>query len=108
MPQSLQHRSVTLQTWRSTSQLVLRQVLVSLSDFSNYLREPATTIFDLHAAQWGSPSARAMAGDEHDPTAPSQPQSSARLTSDERLVQSMPSGVLAAELQRRGWIVMEP
>ena len=49
-----------------------------------------------------------LEGDEHDPTAPSQTQPSARLTNDERSVQSMPSGVLAAELQRRGWIVMEP
>lgn len=49
-----------------------------------------------------------LEGDEREPAAPSQPQSSERLINDERSVQSMPSGVLAAELQRRGWIVMEP
>ena len=49
-----------------------------------------------------------LEGDDHDPTAPSQPQPSARLTNDERAVKSITSGVLAAELQRRGWIVMEP
>lgn len=49
-----------------------------------------------------------LEGDEHDPTAPSQTQPSVRLTNDERAVQSIPSGVLADELQRRGWIVMEP
>ena len=122
MPQSLEHESVTLHTWRSTSQPVLRQMLVRLNDFSNYFRKPVTMIFDLHVAQWGLLSAKVMAsspemrlmliakleGDEHDPSEPSKPQPSARLTNDERAVQSITSGVLAAELQRRGWIVMEP
>ena len=49
-----------------------------------------------------------LEGDEHDPTAPSQPNTSTRLTSDERSARSLPDEVLAAELQRRGWVLMEP
>ena len=49
-----------------------------------------------------------LEGDEHDPTAPPQPHTSTRLTNDERSAQSLPTRVLAAELQRRGWVVMEP
>ena len=49
-----------------------------------------------------------LEGDAHDPTAPSQTEPPARLTNDERAAQALPTGVLAAELQRRGWVVMEP
>jgi hypothetical protein len=49
-----------------------------------------------------------LEGDEHDPTAPSQLNISTRLTNDERSARSLPTRVLAAELQRRGWVVMEP
>lgn len=49
-----------------------------------------------------------LEGDEHDPTAPSQPSQSTRLSNDERSARSLPDEVLAAELQRRGWAVMEP
>ena len=49
-----------------------------------------------------------LEGDAHDPTAPSQTDTPVRLSNDERTAQDLPTGVLAAELQRRGWIVMEP
>ena len=49
-----------------------------------------------------------LEGDEHDPTAPSQPTISTRLSNDERSARSLPDEVLAVELQRRGWVVMEP
>ena len=49
-----------------------------------------------------------LEGDAHDPTAPSETEPPARLTNDERAARALPTGVLAAELQRRGWVVMEP
>jgi hypothetical protein len=36
------------------------------------------------------------------------PGTTARLSADERAARGLPDGVLAAELQRRGWIVVEP
>lgn len=44
------------------------------------------------------------------PTArqPAVRQPAVRATAAERSVRDMPSGILAAELQRRGWIVVEP
>jgi hypothetical protein len=49
-----------------------------------------------------------LEGDAHDATGPSQTEAPTRLTNDERSAQALPTGVLAAELQRRGWVVMEP
>lgn len=46
-----------------------------------------------------------LEGAEHDPSAPTPPPS---LTSSERQVRELPDEVLATELQRRGWVVMEP
>jgi len=53
-----------------------------------------------------------LEGDDHDPSAPSGAPSSAtaapRLSPDERAARALSAEVLAAELQRRGWVVMEP
>lgn len=46
-----------------------------------------------------------LEGDEHDPTAPTPP---SRRSPAERMLSDVPDAVLAAELQRRGWVVMEP
>jgi hypothetical protein len=46
-----------------------------------------------------------LEGDDHDPTA-SLPTS--RVSPGERAIRDAPDAVLAGELQRRGWIVMEP
>lgn len=46
-----------------------------------------------------------LEGDEHDPSAPSPP---SRLSATDRLVRDLTDEVLAAELQRRGWVVMAP
>jgi hypothetical protein len=46
---------------------------------------------------------------EAEPTAdaPATPPS-ARVTAAEQMLRKLPAGLLAAELQRRGWVVMEP
>ena len=45
----------------------------------------------------------------HDPGPPASPAPHpARMSAAERALQDLPSEALAAELQRRGWIVMEP
>jgi hypothetical protein len=44
---------------------------------------------------------------EHEPDAP-RPQPAPRLSADEQTATRLSSEVLAAELQRRGWVVMEP
>ena len=53
-----------------------------------------------------------LEGDDHDPSAPSGTPSNAtaapRLSSEERAARALSAEVLAAELQRRGWVVMEP
>ena len=48
-----------------------------------------------------------LEGVDHDPSAPS-PASAPRLSTDDRAARALPDEVLAAELQRRGWVVMEP
>jgi hypothetical protein len=45
---------------------------------------------------------------EHGDEPPSAAPPVARLSSAERAVRELPDAVLAAELQRRGWIVVEP
>ena len=45
---------------------------------------------------------------QHEGTTGSPVEPPPRLTKDERTVQALSSEVLAAELQRRGWAVMEP
>jgi hypothetical protein len=51
-----------------------------------------------------------VAGASPDVTAPraDRPAPQPRLTAAEQALRRMPDGILAAELQRRGWIVMEP
>jgi hypothetical protein len=46
-----------------------------------------------------------LEGDDHDPSAPTPP---ARPAAADVSLGGIPDEVLAAELQRRGWIVMEP
>ena len=46
-----------------------------------------------------------LEGAEHDESAPTPP---SRMSAAERAVCDLPDDVLAAELQRRGWVVMEP
>ncbi|MDH3754036.1 MAG: hypothetical protein OEU32_09210 [Acidimicrobiia bacterium] len=45
---------------------------------------------------------------EHDGTTPVVPKPSARLSTAEQKIRGLPTDQLAAELQRRGWIVIEP
>ena len=42
------------------------------------------------------------------PVAPTPPAIKPKVTAAERSLKSVPAEVLAAELQRRGWVVMEP
>lgn len=58
--------------------------------------EAATFISQLQEA--------AEAGDGGDP----KPEPAERLTAADRAIRKVPTGQLAAELQRRGWIVIEP
>ena len=46
--------------------------------------------------------------EEHDGPDATPPARAERLTADERVVRAISSELLAAELQRRGWVVMEP
>jgi len=45
---------------------------------------------------------------QHTGDAPAPAQPPARLTASEQMVRKLPAQQLAAELQRRGWIVVEP
>ena len=45
---------------------------------------------------------------EHEGRAPTPAKPAPNLSSGARLLQSLPAEELAAELQRRGWVVMEP
>jgi len=46
-----------------------------------------------------------LEGDDHDPSAPTP---TSRLSATDRMLRDLPDEVLAAELQRRGWVVMAP
>jgi hypothetical protein len=48
------------------------------------------------------------AAEEGDDVATERPAPPARLSAAEQALRRMPDGVIAAELQRRGWIVVEP
>ena len=46
-----------------------------------------------------------LEGDEHDSSAPTP---TTRLSATDRMLRDVDDATLAAELQRRGWVVMEP
>ena len=46
-----------------------------------------------------------LEGDDHDPGAPTP---TSPMSAAERQARDLPDEILAAELQRRGWVVMEP
>jgi hypothetical protein len=50
----------------------------------------------------------AESADDAAPSTPHQPNPRSKMSDSERRARALPDSILAAELQRRGWIVVEP